>query len=109
MRLELPQQAEATLHQIMQREEIKTKSKAIIYLIENHEFTASENQKVKIKNHALEQQLNSLVANLQLKEKAEKGIQQVVSKNVPNAETLAAFAETNHQTVTLQELREMTL
>ncbi len=109
MRLELTSKAENELALIMTELGIKTKTKAIAFLISQYLLLEKQLKQVKENRDEYRQDLNTLIKSIQQKEKAEQTIQRyATSKNKPNAETIKALQDTSQgEEVTAEELRAM--
>ena len=109
MRLELTSKAENELALIMTELGIKTKTKAITFLISQYLLLEKQLKQVKENRDEYRQDLNILIKSIKQKEKAEQIIQRyAISKNKPNAETIKALQDTSQgEEVTIEELRSM--
>ena len=106
MRLELPQEAEQDLSRIMTELGIKTKTKAITFLIRQYLLLEKQLKQTQESREEYKRDLELLVQSIQIKENAEKTIQHiVVSKNIPNATTVKALQSAEFETTTMDELR----
>jgi len=106
MRLELPQEAEQDLSIIMTELGIKTKTKAITFLISQYLLLEKQLKKTQESKEEYKRDLTLLVESIQIKEKAEKTIQGIaISQNIPNAKTVKAIQSTDFEVTTMDELR----
>ena len=106
MRLELPQEAEQDLSIIMTELGIKTKTKAITFLISQYLLLEKQLKQTQESREAYKRDLTLLVESIQIKEKAEKTIQGIaISQNKPNAKTAKALQSTEFEETTMDELR----
>ena len=106
MRLELPQEAEQDLSIIMTELGIKTKTKAITFLISQYLLLEKQLKKTQESKEEYKRDLTLLVESIQLKEKAEKTIQGIaISQNIPNAKTVKVMQSSEFETTTMDELR----
>lgn len=109
MRLELTSEAENDLTIIMAELGIKTKTKAIAFLISQYLLLEKQLKQTKQTRDEYKQDLSVLIESIQQKEKAEKTIQSyAISKNKPNKETIKALQDTSKgEEVTVEKLRTM--
>lgn len=106
MRLELPEKAENDLSKIMAELGIKTKTKAITFLISQYLLLEKQLKKTQESKEEYKRDLSLLIQSIQIKEKAEKTIQGIaISQNIPNAKTVEALQSTEFETTTMEELR----
>ena len=106
MRLELPQEAEQDLSIIMTELGIKTKTKAITFLISQYLLLEKQLKQTQESREAYKRDLTLLVESIQIKEKAEKTIKNIaISQNKPNAKTIKVLQSTEFEETTMDELR----